>query len=314
MDEIDRFTDRLTLSRTAVDRDAATRSSGDLDALAAAPTTRFVVLRGGKALLAAPVADDETPRLALLAEPPAGESSRLYLGRTLTADEDADAGAAIFGVLLTEDVDLAGEWGDLRMLGARLGDRDAGLFTEALALANWHRSHRFSPRTGVPTVTSQAGWVRHPADSPDETSGEHVFPRTDPAVIVGVVDPDDRILLGSAVAWPDGRYSLLAGFVEPGESLEAAVRREVAEESGVRVSTVTYMGSQPWPFPASLMVGFLAAADGGQTPTADGIELRDVAWFSRAQIGAGAVKLPGRSSIARAIIEHWYGGELDSDW
>jgi NAD+ diphosphatase len=206
-------------------------------------------------------------------------------------------------------------WADLRIDGADLDARDAGLFTEALALANWHRSHGYSPRTGVPTVPGRAGWVRYPEGADDEASGEHVFPRTDPAVIVGVIDAADRLLLASNISWPEDRFSVLAGFVEPWESLEGAVVREIGEESGIRVRGVRYLGSQPWPFPASVMVGFLAEADpdGPTEPVADGVEIREVRWFSREELAAavaGGLRLPGPTSIARAIIEHWYGGPI----
>jgi NAD+ diphosphatase len=209
-------------------------------------------------------------------------------------------------------------WADLRLDGAAMDARDAGLFTEALGLANWHRSHAHSPRSGAPTVPGRSGWVRYPEGFDEESSGEHVFPRTDPAVIVGVIDPDDRLLLASNAAWPEGRYSVVAGFVEPGESFEMAVRREVHEETGVEVADMTYLGSQPWPFPASIMVGFRAEAVAGTEPTPDGEEIRHARWFSRDELrealADGSLLLPGRTSIARAIIEQWYGEELKADW
>jgi NAD+ diphosphatase len=149
-----------------------------------------------------------------------------------------------------------------------------------------------------------------------DTAGHELFPRTDAAIIVGVTDRDDRILLGSNAAWDTGRYSLLAGFVEPGESLEDAVRREVHEESGVHVEEPEYLGSQPWPFPASLMLGFRARALDGDPTTIrpDGVEIMDLRWFSRDDIRAEAgttLHLPGRTSIARAILEEWFGGPID---
>ena len=162
--------------------------------------------------------------------------------------------------------------------------------------------------------------MRYPEGHEAESSGEHVFPRTDPAVIVGVVDARDRLLLASNAAWPDDRYSVVAGFVEPGESFEAAVVREVWEETRVPVASTEYLGSQPWPFPASVMIGFLArtAPDAAPEPEADGIEIRDARFFERDELAeaaaAGRIRLPGRTSIARAIIEHWYGGELQGDW
>jgi NAD+ diphosphatase len=214
----------------------------------------------------------------------------------------------------------ATRWADLRTQGAVLDARDAGLFTEALGLANWHRTHGHSPRTGLPTVVGRGGWVRYPSGHEAEASGEHVFPRTDPAVIVGVVDGRDRLLLASNAAWPEDRYSVVAGFVEPGESFEAAVQREVMEETGVAVADAEYLGSQPWPFPASVMVGFLArtAPDDPAEVRVDGVEIREARWFERQELAeaaaAGRIRLPGSTSIARAIIEHWYGGRLEGDW
>jgi NAD+ diphosphatase len=203
-------------------------------------------------------------------------------------------------------------WGALRTLAEHLSDRDAGLFTEALAMVNWHASHGFSPRNGEATVIEQGGWVRRsPAD------GSQVFPRTDPAIIVCVLDADDRLLLGSNAMWGTGRFSLLAGFVEPGESLEAAVVREIFEESGMRVVDPQYLGSQPWPFPASLMIGFTARLAEDQAPAdllPDGEEIVALRWFTRQQLhdSLESVLLPGRSSIARAMIEDWYGGALEN--
>jgi NAD+ diphosphatase len=145
-----------------------------------------------------------------------------------------------------------------------------------------------------------------------------VFPRTDPAVIVLITDADDRILLGSNAMWENNRYSLLAGFVEPGESLEAAVIREIHEESGLHVTDAVYLGSQPWPFPASIMCGFTARLADGQKADAlfpDGEEILDLRWFSREDLLAGLddIVLPGRSSIARAMVENWLGAHLETE-
>jgi NAD+ diphosphatase len=187
----------------------------------------------------------------------------------------------------------------IRDVGATLPDRDAGLFVTAIALANWHATHPRCPRCGEPTEVVNAGWVRRcPNDGSDH------FPRSDPAVIVLLHDGGDRCLLGRQPSWPRGRYSTLAGFVEPGESLEQAVAREMREESGVEVGSITYRGSQPWPFPASLMLGFEADVVGGEPQTADD-ELEDVRWFSRDELRRGDAGLPPPASIAHWLITGW---------
>ncbi len=257
---------------------------------------------------------DGTLRFVSAADVPDGTVT-LYLGRAITDAVDAPAGTRFVAAFVDADTARAIEpdedaWESLRMFGTELSARDQGLAVEAVAMANWHAVHGFSPRTGSPSEVTTGGWVRR------DPEGHELFPRTDAAIIVGVTDADDRILLGSNAAWDADRYSLLAGFVEPGESLEDAVRREVWEESGVRVEEPEYLGSQPWPFPASLMLGFRARAVDGDPTTArpDGVEILDVRWFSRDEIRERAgdtLLLPGRTSIARAIIEEWYGGPLD---
>lgn len=199
-------------------------------------------------------------------------------------------------------------WAGLRELGTVLGDRDAGLLTTAVALVNWHAQHGACARCGQPTEPVSAGWARHcPA-----CGAEH-YPRTDPAVIMAVTDEDDRLLLGRQARWPAKRFSTLAGFVEPGESLEAAVRREVLEEAGIVVDEVEYKGSQPWPFPSSLMLGFHARGRAGE-PVVDGEELAQARWFSREDlrldVATEEVLLPPRVSIARRLIEDWFGGPI----
>ncbi len=237
--------------------------------------------------------------------------SECYLGRSISLTSSEPVGTAIVAVELTDEAAHAlapeAEWVGIRDLAAVLDDRDVGLLVEAVALANWRTSHRFSPRTGQPLVPEQGGWVlRAEGDSAE------VFPRTDPAIIVAVVDEHDRLLLGSNAMWQNDRYSLLAGFVEPGESLEAAVVREIYEESGIRVIEPAYLGSQPWPFPASLMLGFRALADPDQEweLTPDGSEILDLRWFSRDELRSNMdIVLPGPASIARAIIDQWLGAE-----
>jgi len=299
--------DPLPLSRSALDRDHSARErDGFLDELWADAETRILPILDGQALLAAP------DRLSFLAPSALSRPAvSVYLGRTLEDDVDVPAGTAIVAARLDDAAHLAeAEWVGLRQVGDTLAARDAGLFTQALAILNWHESHPFSPKTGEATVAEFAGWVRR-----DPVGGDQVFPRTDPAIIAAVLDDDDRILLGSNAMWESNRYSLLAGFVDPGESLEAAVVREIAEESGLPVVDPLYVGSQPWPFPASLMIGFTArlAPGADPTPRPDGVEIIDLRWFTREELAAslGEVRLPMRTSIARAIIERWYGSPLD---
>jgi NAD+ diphosphatase len=175
------------------------------------------------------------------------------------------------------------------------------------SLLAWHRRHRFCANCGAPTEQRDGGHERHCA-----ACDAHHFPRTDPVVIVRVTDAEDRLLLGRQERWADGRFSLLAGFVEPGETLEDAVRREVLEESGVRLGEVSYLASQPWPFPSSLMLGFSALATGGEPTPGDG-ELAEVRWFERAEVeraarGEGELTLSPPYSIARRLIDAWLAG------
>ncbi len=208
--------------------------------------------------------------------------------------------------------DDGADWADLRTTGAVLDALGAGLFTTAVAALSWHDAARFCARDGSPTRPANAGWHRH-----CEAHGHEEYPRTDPAVICLVHDGADRVLLARQPVWPEGRYSVLAGFVEAGESLEACVLREVHEEVGVHVRDVRYLGSQSWPFPRSLMVGFHAVAD-PDVPLvpADG-EIADALWATRADLrhalAAGdwsgrqdlPFLLPGKVSIARSMLESW---------
>lgn len=201
------------------------------------------------------------------------------------------------------------EWLDLRDIGHRLGALDAALLTQAVAVTTWHRSSPHCTRCGHHTEVRNSGWMRRCPHCGTET-----FPRTDPAAITAVVDDAGRILLGSAYRWAPHRFSTFAGFVESGESVESAVVREVAEEAGVTVDRLQYLGSQAWPFPRSLMLGYQAQTSQPQDARPDREEIREVRWFTRQelyeQVSAGAVWIPSRSSISRALIEHWYGGQL----
>jgi NAD+ diphosphatase len=195
-----------------------------------------------------------------------------------------------------------GKAAGLRDVADQLEPRDAGLFVQAVALVNWHAKHTHCPRCGAPTDIAQGGHVRRcPQD------GSVHFPRTDPAVIMLITDPaGGHALLGRQPSWPERRYSCLAGFVEPGESAERAVIRETFEETAVAVRDLRYVASQPWPFPASLMLGFRAIGDPAEPIDVGQDELADARWFSRAEIEQDAdLLLPGPVSIARFMIEQW---------
>lgn len=306
------LTPKLPLARSRIDRDAASRKiPGFLDRLWSDDATRVVVIWRGEALLARGA--DHVVDLRSPAEVPAWRH-RIYLGKTRDDRDGLPIATPIVAAVVDDETGSALEpdlarWTSTRTLAHRLGDLHAGIVVEALAMANWHDAHQFSPLTGAPAISDQAGWVRV-----DQDSGKDQFPRTDAAVIVLVTDDHDRIVLGSNALWESNRYSLLAGFVEPGESLEAAVVREVFEESGLVVCDPVYVGSQPWPFPASLMVGFRARLDTprGAELRPDGSEIIDLRWFSREELlrSLDSIMLPGRTSIARAMIEWWLGQEI----
>ena len=193
-----------------------------------------------------------------------------------------------------------GSFENLRFLGTRLPLDEANLIAHARALVIWHASQSFCSVCGAAALPEAAGNTRRCVD-PD--CATEIFPRTDPAVIVLVHD-GQRCLLGRQSSWPEDRYSTVAGFVEPGESLEDAVRREVYEETNVRVGVVQYHSSQPWPFPSALMLGFIAAATTTDIILNDG-ELEDAQWFTREQLRSDFPKLPFRISIARRLVDHW---------
>jgi NAD+ diphosphatase len=195
----------------------------------------------------------------------------------------------------------AASFEDLRLIAAQLPAEEAGLLAYARAMVSWRRQHRFCGCCGAQTTPAKGG---HVLICSNPACGKEQFPRIDPAIIVLVSD-GDRALLGRQAAWPPGRYSTIAGFVEPGESLEDAVAREVLEETGIAVDDIEYHSSQPWPFPASLMLGFTAHALSREILRLDQ-ELEDARWFSRADLASGSVLLPPRQSISYRLIEHWY--------
>ncbi|MFG2244817.1 NAD(+) diphosphatase [Spirillospora sp. NPDC048823] len=289
----------LALSRGTLDRVALhRRDDAWLDAAWADPGTRVLVVQDGRAL----VTYEPTPALVLVPPDQAPDGDRWLLGVD-------DAGTAYFGTPGPLPAIEGTQPSGLRRVGALLSDQDSGLLTHVVALEHWHRNNRYCPRCGAETRTASAGHVRV---CPED--GSQHFPRVDPAVIMLVTDGADRILLARGPQWPADRRSILAGFVEPGESLEQAVAREVKEEVGIPVRDVRYLGSQPWPLPQSLMLGFTARADGDVPLYPDPEEILDAAWYTRDElrtaIDAGDIVAPGPLSIAAQLIMRWYGGDL----
>ena len=301
------------LARWELDRDYLSRSRPELfDELWSMQSTRVLVLHEGKALVRKGLSSPELYLLPVEKVPAA--NLRVYLGKTTIETSLEPKGSAIVLAVVNDNSAMSIEadpslWQSLRALGAVLSDRDAGLFTQSLAVANWHEKNQHCPKCGTPTVIEQGGWVRRCFKDNNE-----IFPRTDPAIIVAITDQEDRILLGSQGTWEQNRWSILAGFVEAGESLEAAVVREMKEECGLEVFDVVYLYSQSWPFPQSLMLGFTAKADSSIEFLPDGEEIVKLRWFSRAEIAAEAksLLLPSDSTISRALIELWYGSAIDS--
>ena len=195
------------------------------------------------------------------------------------------------------------EFQDLRQVGAIVEPEDGALLAYARAMVTWHQRHRFCGACGTPNESALGGHVRR---CPRPECAAEIFPRTDPAVIMLVID-GDWCLLGRQARWPPRVYSALAGFVEPGESLEDAVRREVMEEAGIAIENCDYHSSQPWPFPSSIMLGFWATARRGEVRV-DGSELEEAIWVHRDQVLAREVRLPPPLSIARRLIDDWLAG------
>ena len=298
----------LALSRSVLDRAADRRRDEEwLDKAWAAPDTQVALVAGDKLLV---TADRAGLQLVLPSEAPDGIRVFLGIDRESGAGQTAD-GRAVFAVLAGTEADES--YAGLREMGAVLSDREAGIAVNVIGLSNWHAVHTHCANCGAHTEVIDAGHVRQ-----CPVCGLSHFPRSDPAIIVLVTDDQDRALLGRNEAWPEGRYSTLAGFVEPGESLEAAVRREVLEETGVVVGPeIEYAGSQPWPLPSSLMLGFFAKASNFDIEV-DADEIAEARWFTRedlrALVEAGTMALPGNISISRRLIEGWYGEELTGSW
>ncbi|QCQ91942.1 NAD(+) diphosphatase [Rhodococcus sp. SGAir0479] len=297
------LTEPPLLSRAAVDRAEHLRS--DPDALRAGWADALLLRvdrRGQTRISDGDLAFDDATSLG--AEPVPGA---VFLGLR--------GGRHVWAVRVSA---MTGELGDLRAMGHRLDETDAGLLTTAVALLSWHDNAGFSAIDGAPTEPTMSGWSRI-----STSTGHEEFPRTDPAVICLVHDGGDRVLLARQPSWPPRMFSVLAGFVEAGESLETCVVREIREEVGVDVSDVRYLGSQPWPFPRSVMLGFAAVADPAAAFTFTDGEIAEAHWFTREQVrralGAGdwasatrqssdaELLLPGSISIARVMVESWAG-------
>lgn len=302
----------LLLSRSAVDPDVSARARpGLLSELASHATTRVLRTRAGQ------IAVNSSGELywesasALPAQILSNPHYTTYLGR--------DKAGAFLACELTERqaehadnyLDLAGGMlVDLRAVGAGLTDRDAGLATTAIAVSQWRAATRFCAQCGERLRAINAGWELR-----CERESISIFPRLDPAMIVAITDDDDRLLLAHNARWKPGAMSLLAGYIEPGESAEHAVIREVREEAGISVDRIAYAGSQPWPFPRTFMLGFTARlAEGSPPARPDRDEILEVAWFSRQDVHdavrAGELTLPGPVSVAAALISRWLNAQL----
>lgn len=284
-----------------IDRHSDAREIPDWRAQAAAdPATLYVVACGTTQL----VYMEPAPRIAFLqgTHPlvrAASDDQLVLLGwfrgvRCLLIELDATHRA---------ELPAGAHFEELRVVAGQLPSDEAGLLAYARGISIWRSRHRFCGTCGAALLRERAG---HVLRCSDDGCGAEAFPRIDPAIIVMVTD-GARALLGRQASWPAGRYSTIAGFVEPGESLEDAVVREVAEETGVAVRGIQYHSSQPWPFPASLMVGFEARCAPDAVITVGG-ELEDARWFTRTEIAAGAAGLPPSHSISYRLISTWLGG------
>lgn len=315
-----KLAESVTFGGSGLDRAAGDRARPEVLA-ALWPMARVLLMWRGRPLL------EDGARLALLpsGHDLAGEvQGAIYLGRSdgeaiflrdLSAWTPADPVAQQAGFFDTSvqrhpDLPEALAFHELRAVMASLSPRDAELAATARALLEWHRSHGFCAACGQPSQMVHGGWQR----SCPSCKAQH-FPRTDPVVIM-LITHGNSVLLGRNESWPEGMYSLLAGFVEPGETIEAAVRREVFEESGVLVGPVTYLASQPWPFPASLMIGCRGEAT-SQAITLDPAELQDARWVSREELtlafaGSHPTIRPSRKgSIAQFLMSNWLADRLD---
>ena len=287
--------DRADQLRTDVD--AATAGWAEAALLRVDSRNQVLVAKGRVVLGAAAELADKPP-------PDAVFLGRIEGGRHVWAIRSA--------LQAPEDPDVEAEVVNLRSLGPIFDDTSSQLVSSAVSLLNWHDSARFSPLDGSPTKSARGGWSRV-----NPVTGHEEFPRIDPAVICLVHDGGDRAVLARQAMWPERMFSLLAGFVEAGESFETCVAREIREEIGLHVHEVRYLGSQPWPFPRSLMVGFHAVGDPDEDFSFNDGEIAEAAWYTRDEVRAALAAgdwssaseskllLPGSISIARVIIESW---------
>jgi NAD+ diphosphatase len=293
------------LSRVGADRADQVRTDTDA-AVAGWPDAALLRLDSRNQVM---VADGKVvlgKAINLADKPP---TDAVFLGRI----DDGRHVWAVRGPLESpEDHGVKAEVADLRRAAQLFDDVGAQLVSAAASLLNWHASARFSSIDGSPTKPVRAGWARV-----NPVTGHEEFPRIDPAVICLVHDGADRAVLARQTVWPDRMFSLLAGFVEAGESFETCVAREIHEEIGLTVRDIRYLGSQPWPFPRSLMVGFHAVADPAEPFAFNDGEIAEAQWFTREEIRAALevgdwgsdsesrLLLPGPVSIARVIVESW---------
>lgn len=278
-----------------VDRAGAVRTSTvRLDAALKHDTTRFVALWESQCLIENDAAVLLT-RAELGIEPTLSEL--VYLGTR----SERHLFACALPAALPAQAPAAERFGNFRALLGGVSAADGHLLAYAKGMLEWRRRHQHCGVCGAPNVSEQGGFVML-CSQPD--CAQRCFPRVDPAIIV-LVTRGDQCLLGRQQSWPAGRFSTIAGFVEPGESLEDAVRREVAEETNIEVGAAHYLGSQPWPFPQAMMIGF--HAEGSSTAIAlNDAELAEAHWFSRTELAAGKVRLPPPTSIAFRLIEAWF--------
>jgi NAD+ diphosphatase len=290
------FTPRA-LDRAANKREDAARLAAELQA----PNTRFVPVWQDKNL----ITEDEIPKAVFLSCTDAQALVLTAESVTLLGRDQIGATFAI-GLPTAGDAPLAGmgRFRNLRWAASLLEEQDCALLAYAKSMALWHHHHRFCTTCGSPTESISGGHARVCTDA---ECGQTAFPQMSPAIIV-LVTSEDRCLLGRKPEWPEGLYSTLAGFVEPAESLEAALIREVREEAGVEIASMRYFASQPWPFPNSLMLGFTAQAASERIRVED--ELEDARWFTRQEIRDGleerTLKLPLKLSISFHLIEDWF--------